>query len=153
MRRPMQQGSEKILRDPFIYSTPAPIIIAPGAAVVSNITVEADADFQIMKTCYTAQDNATLGAGSAQTDSTRIIPLCSIQIRDTGSGRDMFSQAVSLTSIFGTGQLPYIWNQPKILAARSIMQLTVTSLVAAGGLTYRLYLDFIGVKMFNVRMP
>jgi hypothetical protein len=56
---------------------------------------------------------------------------------------------VSLPSLFGNGQLPFVWPIPKILSARSTLQVQATNYDAA--VTYNLRgLYFIGVKLFPI---
>lgn len=131
-----------VISDFYVYETDF-AAIAAGATVTNTINIQADADFVVQKLTYFADL-----AAAAQTDSGRVIPLVSVLITDTGSGRQLMSSAVPVPNIFGTGEIPYILTQPKIFAARSNIQIQVSNFSAATA--YNLKLSLIGVKQFNV---
>ena len=85
-------------------------------------------------------------AAAIQTDSSRVIPVATVLITDSGSGRQFMDSDVPVASIFGTGALPFVLPQPKIVSARSNLTVKVTNLTA--GTTYNIRLAFIGVKLF-----
>lgn len=60
--------------------------------------------------------------------------------------------AVSLGHIFGTGNRPYIWPAPWIIAGGTTIKATITQR-QLGNATYRHYLNFIGFKRFNIDAP
>lgn len=128
-------------KDYFIYEVDF-ASIAANASSTGQINVEADSDFVWQKACYFADV-----AGAQQQQSTREIPLCSVLITDSGSGRQLMNSAVPLTAMFGTGDLPFILPQPKIFVARSTISVQVANFSAAT--TYRIRLSFIGTKQFR----
>lgn len=128
-------------RDFFVYSL-VYASLAPGAANTQNLSIQADSDFIVQKMAF----GANL-AGASQTDSTRIIPLATLLIVDSGSGRQLMNIAVDFSSIFGTGQLPFILPQPKIFLAQTNIAVTLTNVSAAE--TYNIRLSFIGLKGFR----
>lgn len=130
-----------VIPDFYIYETDF-AALAAGSTVTNTINIQADADFVVQKLTFFADI-----AAAAQTDSGRVIPLCSVLITDTGSGRQLMSSAVPIPSMFGTGEIPYILSQPKIFSARSNIQIQVANFSAATA--YNLKLSFIGVKQFN----
>lgn len=132
-----------ILKDFFIYEVDFSAL-AFGSSATGNINIQADSDFELQKLCYFADI-----AAAAQTDDTRVIPLVTINITDSGSGRFLSSDAVPVTSIFGTGQIPFILPTPKIFDARATISIEVANFSAAT--TYNLRLSFIGAKIFNYR--
>lgn len=117
--------------------------LAAGAVSTQAIAIQADSAFKWTKATYLATASPAVGL----TDSTRIIPNCSIQIVDTGSGRQLFNSAVPIPSIFGTGQLPFILPVERIFMPRSTMSVTVTNFDNAA--TTLLKLSFIGSKIFE----
>lgn len=116
--------------------------VAPTGTGNGSINIQADSDFVLQKLTYFADI-----AKAAQTENTRVIPLMSIQIRDTGSGRDIIENATPVSNIFGTGQLPFILPTKKLFLARSTIAITVTNFDAA--VTYNLQLAFVGYKVFR----
>lgn len=131
----------RILKDFFIYEVDFSAL-AFGASSTGNINIQADSDFELQKLCYFADI-----AAASQTDDLRVIPLVTINITDSGSGRFLSSDAVPVASIFGTGQIPFILPTPKIFSARSTVSIEVANFSAAT--TYNLRLSFIGAKIFN----
>jgi len=55
-------------------------------------------------------------------------------------------QVVPISCLFGTGQLPFIWPVPKLMSARSTLQVQLTSFEAAQA--WDITLHFIGVKLY-----
>lgn len=122
----------------YTYQVTALALAAAGVATPS-FQIESNSDFYLHKMTYIADI-----ALAAVTDSTRVIPLVTILINDSGTGENLMSAAVPLSSIMGTGSLPFILPYPRKIAATSTIQLTLTNFSAAT--TYNLRLSFIGVK-------
>lgn len=121
--------------------------IANGVTVNANLSIQQDSAFKWMKAAYFADL-----AGAAQTDSTRVIPLATIQITDAGSGRNLFSNPVPIPSVFGTGQLPLILPIPRRFKPFSQINFTFTNFSAAT--TYsNIRLSLIGTKIFRGGPP
>lgn len=116
--------------------------VAAGIAQTSTINIEADSDFVLVKM-------ALFGdlAGAVQTDSTRVIPLGTLQLLDTGSGRNLFSTPIPVDSIFGNGQLPFVLPIPREFKAKASIQLTFTNFSAATTYT-NVWASLIGYKQF-----
>ncbi len=132
----------KILKDFYTYETNFDGLAA-GTDASQQINIQADSDFELQKLTYFAD----IGA-AAQTDSTRVVPLCSFLILDSGSGRQLMDQSVPLANLAGTGQIPFILPNPKIFAARSVVTITLNNFSV--GTTYNVKVSFIGVKRFKM---
>ena len=115
--------------------------IANGVSATGSVKIEADAWFNMQKLNFFADI-----AGAAQTQSSQVIPLVTVQISDSGSGRNMFNQAIPVPALFGTGQLPFILPTPKMFKPNSNISVTIANYSA--GTTYRLTLAFLGQKIF-----
>lgn len=129
--------------DFFVYSASA-VALAAGASQTVNFTIQAEADFMLSKMTMFADV-----AAAAQTESTKIVPLVSILISDTGSGRNLMDTNVAIPNIFGYGDLPFILPRQRIFVANSVVNVTFTNFSAAT--TYNLKLSFIGEKAFKYR--
>ena len=141
----VQPGAEKpIIKDFYVYEEDF-TALTPGSSQTGNINIQADSDFRLQKLSYFADV-----AGAAQTANTRVIPLVTLQVTDSGSGRNLFENAVAVPSLFGTGELPFILPTPKLFAARSTITINVSNFDAA--LDYNLKLSFIGYKVFRQGM-
>ena len=141
MQQPVNRGNLSL--DDYTYST-EPLTIAAGATVAASIQIEADSDFEILKrlvffTNETYADNISLFNAMPVT----------VQLTDTGSGRNLFNQPVLLSNAFGTAQFPYILQQTKIFSARSVIGITVTNLSTED--IANLQLSFAGRKIFKQR--
>ena len=130
-----------IAKDFFTYQLNYASIAAAGSAFES-INIQADSDFQLHKLAYFADL-----AGGAQTYSSRVIPLVTVLITDSGSGRQLMDSAVALPTIFGVEGIPFILPQPKIFSARSTITVTLANYSAATA--YLVRLSFIGIKVFR----
>ena len=107
-----------------------------------EIKIEADSDFFWYKATYFADI-----AAAAQTDSTRVVPLCTVLVTDGGSDRQLMRSPVPVSSIFGTGEIPFILPSPHRFEANSTVSIAVANFDAAS--TYNLRLLFIGYKKYR----
>lgn len=136
------QPQVQYVEDWFIYGINV-LAIAPGATVNSNIQIQADSDFKLIKLSMAADI-----AAAAFTVSTQPLPNVTMQLVDTGSGRQLFSGAVPLIALFGDGKLPHILPVPRIFKARSNIALTFANYDAA--VTYNVRMAFEGSKIFSL---
>lgn len=128
----------------FVY-TPNPLIATLADAtptVQLQVPIQTDSDFELMEILQ-----ATDIAGALQTDSTRIVPLATLTIIQSGSGVDIMPNPVPLSVISGDGRLPFILPESKIWPANSSMTITLTR-YAVAGTTYNIRLSFAGRKLF-----
>ena len=115
--------------------------LANGTDATGVINIEADSWFKAQKITYFADL-----ALAAQTESSRVIPLVSVIITDTGSGRQIMNESVPIPALFGNGQLPFILPTPKIFKPRSAISVKVSNYSTAT--TYNLYLAISGAKLW-----
>lgn len=130
-----------IVRQEFYTYASNVASIASGANATDSINIEASSDFVLEKLTFFADI-----AAAAQTVSSQVLPLVKLQITDTGSGNQIFSTALPIPMIFGTGALPFILPRPRKFDANSTIQLAYTNYDAAS--TYQLYIGFVGRKVF-----
>lgn len=116
--------------------------LAASASATQNILIEASSSFLWQKSQFFADI-----ALAAQTDSTRVIPLVTVLIVDSGSGRQIMDVPVPIASLFGTGEYPYILPLPKLYVARTNIAITVQNFSAAT--TYNIRLSLTGMKVFQ----
>lgn len=134
-------GNPYRYRDFFVYQVDF-LALAAGATATGTFTVQADSDFIWEKATYLADI-----AAAAVTHDVQIVPLVTILITDTGSGRQLMNSAVPIPNLFGAGELPFIVPRPRQFRSQSTVSVQVTSYVAAGT-TYNLHLSLIGEKGF-----
>jgi hypothetical protein len=130
-----------VIEEPFVYTAQFDNL-ASGATATDLISIQADADFKIMAATFQVNNNgAVLTSATAPNQ-----PNVSVLLTDTGNGRNLMDQAIPIPCLFGTGQLPFIWPVPKLMSARSTLQVQATSFEAAQA--WDLTLHFIGVKLY-----
>jgi hypothetical protein len=117
--------------------------LAAGATGTGFIQIEADSDFLIQKLAY-----ASFVDGDPVQIETQDIPLCTILIVDTGSGRQIMNAPVPVTALFGDGRLPYILPTPKLFVKNSRINITLFNFSTAT--TYAdIWINFEGKKIFT----
>lgn len=146
MARQRIQEQERVAnrrRDFYTYEAEVRSLAA-GASANDIINIEADSNF-IMQKLTTF---STIGAfpGGVTTEATRDIPQVTIQLNDTGSGRNLNSNPVPIDNIFGTGQRPFILPNPRVFLRNSTIQVSFTNFSAAT--IYNIILTFIGYKLY-----
>lgn len=129
-------------RDYFVYTVNLGSLAVAAVANV-NAAISADSDFWL--TGLTVFSDL---AGALQTEATRVIPLITLQITDTGSGRQLFSAATPIANITGYGALPYRLIHPRFFARSTTIQLTGTNYAVAGTTYTNTYISLIGFKIF-----
>ena len=140
-------SSKTIQPIPYTYNavywvTGAANALAAGAVNVPvNVNIQADADFLILTQTYDCNT-----ANAARNSNSLVIPNASVILTDTGSGYQMMDQAVSVPNIFGSGQFPFVLPQPKLMPAKSTLQVLMSNYDAAAG--YNIRLSFNGVKLY-----
>jgi len=137
-----QQPGQERIKEFFTYQETFSALTS-GNSATGNINIQADSDFVMQKLTYQADI-----AAATQTDSNRVIPNATIVITDTGSGRQLMESAVPITSLFGTGELPFILPTPRMFLARSTIALVVANFDAA--VDYNIRLSFIGYKLYTL---
>lgn len=133
---------EKYRFEPYTYELAFAAIAAAGGQQSNSFQVEANSDFILHKLSYMADV-----AVAAQTDSTRIVPLATVLLTNSGTARQMMNAAVPIPSLFGTGQLPFILPASFLLKGNTTFTAQVTSYVVAGTV-YNIRLSFHGVKRY-----
>lgn len=139
----MRQGERPVpqtYQDFYVYTINQ--TVTAGGTGNGSFLVDADSDFKLQKLTYFADI-----AVAAQTQSTRVIPLVSVLITVTSSGRAMSSAAVPIPSIFGTGEIPFILPTPKLFPAKATISVAFSNFDTANA--YNLKLAFIGAKVFK----
>lgn len=141
--RPQTVGEKPkvyIAKDFYVYQEDFSAL-ANATSATGTINIQADSDFILQKITYFADIAAAI-----QTDSSRVVPLITIQIVDAGSGRNLIEAPAPISSLFGEGDLPFILPTPRVFFARSNIELTVANFSV--GTTYNLRLSFIGYKAY-----
>ena len=134
-----------IFKDFFIYQEDFSNVQA-STAQTGNIQIQADSDFALQKLTMFADIN-----GAAVTADSRVLPLVTIQITDSGSGRNLIETPAPIPNFFGNGELPFILPTPKIFEARATVTINIAN-YSAGTDYGSIRLSFIGYKIFRTGM-
>ncbi len=134
-------NGKKYINDFFVYVADCPVL-APAASFTSNISIEADSEFILVKYAYVADM-----LGAAQTEGTQVIPLVDVYVTDSGSGRNLQNKGVPISALAGRGQLPMVLPIPR--SFKPSANISVTFRNESAGTTYNgLKLCLIGYKRF-----
>lgn len=141
---PVREGQARAQyqRDFFVY-TVGPLSVASGATATGSIQIQADATFLWEQLTY----YATIANAAFTRDATPI-PSVTVQIVDTASGKQLFSNPVAIPSIAGTGELPYPLTQPRYFRPSSQVSVVIANFDAA--VAYNIRLNFIGAKIYDL---
>jgi hypothetical protein len=111
-----------------------------GTTAVGTYQIEADSYFYLNSLSYQA-DTALANL----TDSTNIVPLVTVVIFDSGSGRQLMANPVPLNCIAGYNGAPYRLPKPRRFAPTA--QITVT-FVNYSAIAYNITLTLTGFKVY-----
>lgn len=139
---PMQPMIETNLRRDFFVYTITFSALAAGTTANGSIQMQNDADFEAQKLTFFADI-----AAAAQTEDSRVLPLVTLQVTDTGTGRQMFAAAVAIPAIMGDGRIPFILPTTKLFTRNASVAFQVSNFSAATA--YNLRLNLIGAKIFK----
>lgn len=139
--RAAEADRPRIRRDFFVYAINF-AGLAAAATANGQIQIQADSDFETQKLSMFADI-----AGAAQTAETRVLPLVTVQVTDTGTGRQVFNIPVPIPGIMGDGQIPFILPTTKLFTKNASVAFQVSNYSAVT--TYNLRLLLIGSKIFT----
>ena len=127
-----------------IYWYPLNFTIAAGNPATNAIQVEADSNFYMNALSYQADID-----GAALEEATNVIPLVTILITDSGSGRNLMNGPVPIPAIFGDGKRPYRFVHPRVFKRNTSIQIALLNY--SDDTDYNLRLTFHGFKVFGDR--
>lgn len=138
----IKEGSDRIEMDFYSYSFYL-ASLANGVSGTDTINIQANSAFVVVKSTVFADI-----AGAAQTEATRVIPLLTVSITDSGSGRNLQNAAVPIASIAGDGKLPFVWPRQRLFEPSSAVSAVFTNY--SNATTYaNIYLTLIGFQVFE----
>lgn len=128
----------------FAYSTPVVAALAAGNSASVNITFDQDSHFIWSKSVYFVDLS-----GAAITDNDRPIPLITVAMVDTASGRQINNVPVPLDTIAGyKASEPFLLPLARTLLPNATMRFTFTNYSTATTYT-NLYMVLHGVKQYT----
>lgn len=98
--------------------------LAAGGVAQCTLSIDAGTDFYLIALSYQAQ----IASGGGLEESTNPIPLVTMQLNDSGSTRNLFSQPLPLPSVAGDGKRPARLIRPRIFRALSALTFNFVSL-------------------------
>lgn len=118
--------------------------LAASNTDTQNFITQADSGFAICKTSFDIASNVNVFVANIS-DTPRYAPQV-ITLSDSGSGRDLSNSAVSIGTLFGPNDFPFVWPAPKILDPNSTFTARIQNLVATA---FNIRLSFHGYKIFG----
>lgn len=119
--------------------------VAPVSQATDSFNIEANSDFIWTKATYFAVDEA--GPAVSQTNASRVVPSMTIELIDTGSAYQLFSEPQPIANVFGTGRVPFLVNPAYRFAKNATMRAVVVNFDTL--VTYTLRLSFIGYRNYG----
>jgi hypothetical protein len=113
---------------------------ATNAVQAGVINIDANLDFIIQSGTYKKD------SGAAQTASGELISDATVLITDTGTGKQFSNQPIYVSTMFGNGQFPFVWPEPRLVRGKSTLQIQVQEF---DGSTNLLQLNFQGVNIID----
>ncbi len=147
LKPPPGMSPESHMRDLKAYYSYSMVFddVAPGAQATDNFVVEANSDFIWTKATFFAVDEA--GPALSQTNASRVIPSATIELIDTGSAYQLFSEPQPIPNVFGTGRVPFLIAPAYRFAKNATMRGVVVNFDTV--VTYSLRLAFIGYRNYG----
>lgn len=124
---------------PFVYGADFRPILSTVTAQATT-TIDSDADFIWCQSTYVA----FTPAGANQ-----IAPDLLVQHTAVSSQRDLENGFVHMLNVYGTGERPFLWAKPLVVAAKSAITVAVTN---NAGADLNVSLSWIGVKAYITRL-
>ena len=135
------QYQETELLDWYVYNLTF-TALAPLGVDPQTVAIEADSNFELVK----ITGFADIAAAAVNYD-TRVVPLVTLTITDTGSGRQLLNGETAWSNIVGWGNQPYMLPIRRKFKANSTIRVQATNFDAAA--TYNLRLSLSGIKDFG----
>lgn len=135
-------GPEILGEDLYTYSVEFEALSA-NSSDTGFIQIEADSDFWVQKMTYFAHID-----GAPQTFNSIVVPLVTVVIIDTGSGRQIMNRPIPVSDLYGDGRLPFIVPTPKLFVKNSRINFDVFNFSNATDYT-QLWLNLTGKKIFT----
>jgi len=133
----------------YVVNFVTPNQLAASATQTLNFIVQNDSAFSICKTTYIITTTGNAFSAELQPFGSGLttggVPVL-VTLTDSGSGRSMSDNPIPIDSIYGTGQLPYIWQLPKVLDPNGTFSITLQNLVATA---WHVRLTHSGYKIFG----
>lgn len=129
----------KNAKEGFMYSAVA-IPLAAAGTVVATVAIQNDSDFLWVDTRGVCRDPAAV-----QTIFPN--PAVTIQVNDSGSGRNVFQAPLDWVAVVGTAQLPGEFSYPYLAEKAGVLTITFVNL---GAQAYDIRCALGGFKVFRM---
>jgi hypothetical protein len=133
--------------DYFWYAATVTGLQSTATTGTSIINIDADSDFYCVALSYQAVV-LTGALGGILTEATNVIPVVTIQITDTGSGKSLMNTPIPIGAIMGDGKRPYRLIRPRVFQSNATVQLNYTAYVVAGTI-YQITTVLHGYKVYK----
>lgn len=136
-------SENNIEMQPAHYPLRFAALAAVTTAAPQTVKVDSSAPFMLVQQQYWCAPSPV----TVMTAATRIIPNATVLITDLQSGRNWQDAAVPVPTIFGTGENPWFYPQPRLIAANANLSVVTANYDTAQ--TIDLYLTFSGYRFYS----
>jgi hypothetical protein len=136
-------GGAQYTEDFYIYTVQFGTIANGATAPQQSIVIQADSSFEWIASTFFALED---GSAAPFPDAMQLPILC--QISDGGSGRQLFSAAVPISSFAGFGREPFFLPVPRLFLSKSQVTFNANSVDPAATWN-NVTLNLIGRKIFE----
>lgn len=131
-----REGKDILGIDYFVYNTTF-LSLLTGVTQTNLVQIQSDSDFVLT---YLSASMLTTATQVAQTFMS-----ATVQIQDTGTGKNFFNQVSLAGLIFGTGGYPFLLPSPRVIAPNTNVKFDVTNLLAT---TCDMYISMQGARIY-----
>ena len=116
--------------------------VAPVGSFIINL--DADSNYYCCALTYQADI-----AGAALTESTNLLPLVTLLLTDSGSGKALMNTPLLLPAFMGDGKRPYRFVRPRVFMANASIQFSFNAGFLAAGTAYNIQVILHGYKVYT----
>lgn len=142
---------DKLFYKYFVYSVDFPSGVNAGTTSQQSLKIQADSDFEWIKSTVTAYIDSTGTSGTVSFDDWLMgvrYPGYTCIITEDATQTQLMDIATPVCAIFGTAQQPFVLPNPKIINANSSFTIQVSNIYTTNNLG-AFTLSFIGRKIYR----
>lgn len=138
MKNKTRKGQKLLYIQSYNYTAPFTNVAGTSAASVTNVQTQGDSDFLM---CYMSGN-----LYNASTLARITAPYARLQISDNSTNRTMFDKPVLFGLVTGDGGFPYLLQDPRLIPASTVLQVTLYNDLTVGPITVSGQVSFGGYR-------
>lgn len=133
--------------DYFWYAVSVSGIVSTAPTASATVNLDADSYFYCVALTSVSQIQ-TGGLGAAYTESTAPLPLVTLNIQDSATGKSLMNTPLLIPGFTGDGKRPYRFVRPRVFNPNASVQLSFNGSQMAAGTTYGIQIILHGYKVY-----